>query len=212
MTQALVRVFVAAAAGAFALPLAAQSPAYRFELTPSAAYRFGGEFDNANGAADFDVRESDAQGLLLDIRAKDVNTQWEALYARQSTEVETQPAFGGPALDLDVEYWHFGGTYLFDGRDVRPFIALTAGLTRLDPAPSRFDAENYFSASLGGGVHLRAAKRLGVRLEARVFASLIDDDGELFCASGGATNACALVIDGETLFQWEARAGLVFRF
>jgi hypothetical protein len=200
------------AMAAFALPAAAQSDLPKFELTPFAAYRFGGELDGQSTNTDFDVREGDAQGLLFDIRAKDVNTQWEMLYARQSTELTTQPTFGAPLLDLDVDYLHFGGTYLFDGNEVRPFIALTAGVTRFEPAPSQLDAENYFSASIGGGVHLRADKRVGVRLEGRVFASLINDDGALFCASGAAANACAIVIDGETLFQWEMKAGAVLRF
>jgi hypothetical protein len=31
-------------------------------------------------------------------------------------------------------------------------------------------------------------------------------------ASGGITNGCALTIDGARLMQFEARAGLLFRF
>jgi hypothetical protein len=61
-------------------------------------------------------------------------------------------------------------------------------------------------------VQLRATKRLGVRLEGRAFASLVDSDGNLFCASGGQINGCAFTIDGKTLLQWGAHAGLVFRF
>jgi hypothetical protein len=200
-------------ASAAAFAASAQDMPPRFELTPYAGYRFGGEFEPSTGSEAFELREGSSRGLMLDIRAKDVGTQWEIVYAHQQTELETQPAFGGgPLLDVAADYLHFGGTYLFDGQATRPFVALTAGVTHFEPAVSALETENYFSASLGGGVHLRADKRVGVRLEGRVFATLVNDDGALFCAAGGTTNACAIVVDGDTLFQWEARAGLVVRF
>ncbi len=185
----------------------------RFELTPYAAYRFGGEFEAQSGDQTFELREGNAQGLIFNIRAADVNTQWEALYARQQTRVETQASFsGGPLLDIDVDYLHFGGTYVFDGENTRPFVVLTAGVSHFEPELPGFAGETYFSGSIGGGVQLRAAKRLGVRIEGRAFASLVDSDGGLFCASGGQVNGCAFAIDGKALLQWEAHAGLVFRF
>jgi hypothetical protein len=190
----------------------AQEPS-RFELTPYAAFRFGGEFDEETGSRNFDLDEHAARGLIFNVRATAVSGFWEVFYAHQPTALETQPVFaGGPLLDIDVDYLHFGGVYLFDGEAARPFIGLTAGVTHFDPGLPGFNAETYASGSLGGGIQLRANERIGVRLEGRVFASLVDSDGELFCRSGPQTNACALVVDGTALVQWEARAGVVFRF
>jgi hypothetical protein len=203
---------VPVAVAARATPAAAQESTPRFELTPYAAYRFGGEFDAESGERAFELRERNAQGLIFNVRAADANTQWEALYAHQATEVETQTSFGGGLLGIDVDYLHFGGTYVFDGDTTRPFVALTAGVAHFEPGLPGLSGETYFSASIGGGVQLRATKRLGVRLEGRAFASLVDSDGSLFCASGGPVAGCALAIEGETLIQWEAHAGLVFRF
>jgi hypothetical protein len=187
----------------------------RFELVPYAAYRFGGDFDREGSGDDFDLDEHAASGLILDIRA-DARTQWEVLYAHQRTTVETQTSFDdGARLDVDADYLQFGGTYLFEDGNVRPFIAMTVGVAHFAPGPSDLDSESYLSASLGGGVHLRAAQRIGVRLEARVFASLIESDSTLFCRSGtleGRPSRCALAVDGRTLYQWEGRVGVVFRF
>ena len=163
----------------------------RFELTPYAGYRIGGEFEPAcTDDADPDghhleLHEGNAEGLLLDILTREGNTQWEALYAHQSTAGSPTSSIGGPALDVDVSYFQFGGTYLFDEESdaTVPFIALTAGLTRFAPGLDDIDAENYFSWSLGGGVQLRADRRIGVRLEARLFGSIIDDESSLFCVS-----------------------------
>jgi len=135
------------------------------------------------------------------------------LYTRQETEMDTQSLFvSDPILDLDIEYFHFGGTYLFDGENTRPFVAMTVGLSRFDPQLSDLNAESYFSASFGGGVQLRASKRLGVRIEGRVFTTFIANDSDLFCRSSSGTNICAIRVDGTTLTQWEFRAGLVVRF
>jgi hypothetical protein len=208
----------AALLAAAALPrlAAAQEAPPRFELTPYAAYRIGGEFEDAATADGFDVREGNADGLVFNIRTDSVNAQWELLYAHQRSELQTRPTFAGaPTLAIDADYLQFGGTYLFDGTRVRPFIALTAGLVRFEPGRSGIEAENYLSGSFGGGVHLRADRRIGVRLEGRVYGSLIDDDGDLFCVSGGLlspVSGCALAVDGDAFIQWEARAGVVFRF
>ena len=195
------------------LSAGAQESPPRFELTPYAAYRIGGEFEDADDGTTFDLHEGNANGLIFNMRTAEGNTQWEVLYAHQSTELETRPTFAGaPLLSLDVDYWQFGGTYVFDGTSVQPFVALTAGLARFEPAGSGIEAENYFSGSLGGGLRLRADRRVGVRLEGRVFGSLIDSEGGLFCRSGPAGAACALAVDGDALFQWEVKAGVVFRF
>src|SRR5262245_9209198 len=180
---------VAALSTAMAVaPAGAQEPPFRFEVTPYAAYRVGGEFEpqeaEPKAAGGFELHEGNAEGLIFDIRTSEGNGQWEVLYAHQATELETQSSFvGGPTLDIDVSHFQFGGTYLFDvdNHAIAPFLSLTAGLARFEPRLDGADAENYFSWSLGGGVHLRADKRIGVRLEARAFSSIIDDDSSVFC-------------------------------
>ncbi len=193
-------------------PAAAQDDSFMFEITPFTAYRIGGQFDEKDGDGQFELNESDAQGIMLNIRANP-NGQYELLYARQDTEVDTQALFAtDPMLDLDVEYFQFGGTYLFDGENIRPFVAMTFGLTHFDPQPAEFDSETYFSASFGGGVQLNASQRIGVRIEGRVFTTLVESDSDIFCSSTDGVGACLIQVDGTTLTQWEARAGLVFRF
>ncbi len=219
---ASIQLVAAVAAGLATVPVAAQEPPLRFELTPYAGYRIGGEFEPQSASDDIDpdgrhleLHEGNAEGLLLDILTREGNTQWEALYAHQSTELETQPSFvGGPTLDIDVSYFQFGGTYLFDENSdtTVPFIALTAGLTRFEPGLDDIDAENYLSWSLGGGVQLRADRRIGVRLEARLFGSLIEDESSLFCVSSPTVSGCALSVEGDVLYQFEARVGIVARF
>jgi hypothetical protein len=193
-------------------PAAAQDKPLKFEITPYAAYRMGGNFDEQDGDGRVDLNDSNAQGLMFNVKANH-NGQYELIYARQSTDADTRGFLvNDQTIDIDIEYFQFGGTYLFDGDNTRPFIALTLGVSRFDPGTTDSDSESFFSASFGGGVQLNANKRLGVRLEARVFTTFLDDDSDIFCRSINGAGACLIQIDGTLLSQWEARAGLVFRF
>ena len=194
-----------------AAPAAASDAAPRFEITPNAAYRVGGTFDDKNSDASLELRESSAWGLVVNGRVE-ADTEWELLYSRQSTEVAASGLASPQALfDIDIDFLHFGGTYLFDGERVRPFVALTVGATRFSPGLPGFSARTYASASLGAGWKFRVGEHVGLRLEARGFGTLIDSSSRLFCASDGG-GACLIVARGEVLYQWEARAGISVRF
>ena len=54
--------------------------------------------------------------------------------------------------------------------------------------------------------------RLGIRLEARAYGTLMDANTDLFCQTGPDMNICAIRIDGSLLSQFELFAGVVFRF
>jgi hypothetical protein len=196
-------------------PAAADGHDPRFELTPYLGYAIGGEFEQQDGSAKYELDEGNSAGLVFNIVARDVNTQWQVLYGEQSTHLKTPVSFAPSArLGLDVEYFQFGGTYLFDddGDDTRPFVALTAGVTHFAPTLAGVDSESFFSGSIGGGVQLLKTHRVGVRLEARVFATFVNTDGAIFCHSGPQAGGCAITIHGTALYQFEASAGVVFRF
>ncbi|MDH3548496.1 MAG: hypothetical protein OEQ16_04040, partial [Gammaproteobacteria bacterium] len=116
------------------------------------------------------------------------------------------------AFDLDVEYLHVGGTYLFDGDRVRPFIAATIGASHFAPQTSGFGSETFVSGSIGGGWKISLGKTLALRVEARGYATLVDNDSRLFCESSDAGGSCLLILEGSFFTQWETRAGLTFRF
>lgn len=186
----------------------------RFELTPFAAYQWGGGFEQTSTGTTLELDDSASFGLIFNIRV-DADRQVEIFYSRQKTETDTEGLFvNDPVLDLDVQYLHFGGTVAFDTDNPlgRPYIVATIGASRLEPRGSGFDAETFFSFSFGGGVKLFPDKRLGLRLEGRLFGTLIDSSSEIFCRSGFDTNFCAVRVEGDFLFQWQAMAGLVFRF
>jgi len=193
---------------------AAEHGAYRFELTPFAAWRLGGGFSSGEEEGSktrLDLDDDAAFGLVLNIPS-DEPTEWEFVLSHQPTAIERRSATDARAIDLNISYAHLGGRYLFDGNQVRPYIAATLGLTHLDPRDREFRSETKFSFAIGGGYQFFPAARFGLRLDARAFGTVLDSSGSLFCRAGPEAADCRIAARGRMLWQWEIGAGASLRF
>jgi len=179
------------------------------EITPYAGYTIGGSFtDNATGAS-LDVQEGGSFGLVLGL-PDTPETQYELFYGVQRTKVTGGGTFGGGTLfDLDIHYLHLGGTYLFTGEKVRPFVSGGLGATHFVPSGSGMNAKTYFSLSLGGGVKVPISGHVGLRFEGRGFMTILPDSTEIFCVSSGGA-ACNVKVQGDVLGQVLLMAGITF--
>jgi hypothetical protein len=196
---------------------ATAEPRYGIEITPFAGYRLGGEFEAGEEAdpstPDIDLDDASTFGLAINWRAEE-NTEWEVYASRQSTSLDTAGLFApedDPPADLDITYLQVGGTYWFEGEHARPFIVATVGVSRFEPDDAAFDSEAFFAFSIGGGYKLWPTSRLGLRLEGRLFGSIVDSDEAVFCRTSGEVSGCLVAASGDALWQWELMAGLVFR-
>ena len=190
----------------------AQEQSFDFEITPFGAYRYGGEFKETDRNFSIDLDDGESFGLILNARHSH-NTQWEILYSRQETSASTTGlGLSDPKLDITIEYLQAGGTYLWDGDTVRPFLAATLGVSQVDITTPGYDSDSFFSFSLGLGFQVAPTNRLGLRLEARGYGTLLDSSSDLFCEFGPSNNICVVRIDGTIMWQVEALAGIVFRF
>ena len=107
---------------------------------------------------------------------------------------------------MTVDHYQVGGlTELATGR-ARPFLTGLLGLTRYEASG---DHELRFSASAGGGVKLFPTPRVGVRLDGRVFATLVDADADVLACSPGF---CVGSINAWLVWQVEFTSGVVVRF
>jgi len=199
----LTLVMLVASAGALA-----QTVPGAFTLTPYGGGSFGGTFEDEDSDLSVNLADSSAFGLILDYQNA-ANTQYELIYSRVSTDADIS---GGTLADIDLHTLQGGGTYQFDGDRILPFIAATLGGTRVDAAG--YDADTFFSFSVGGGVQIAPSKRLGLRLEARAFGTLVRSGSSIFCVSdpAGGNAGCAITVAGDMLWQVQAMAGVVFRF
>ncbi len=187
----------------------ASAAAAQFEITPFAGLTWGGTFSDSVTGTTLRADDTTSYGLMLDIQ-KDERAQYELYISRQATRLRTDqgPFTGNPLFDLDIEYYHIGGTYTEAEGRVKPYVVGGLGATHMVPKGPGLNAETKFSFNLGGGVKLQATERIGFRLEARWFGTLFNGGGAVFCANG----ACAVNVQGDLFSQVVANAGVSFGF
>jgi Outer membrane protein beta-barrel domain len=185
---------------------------FRFELTPFIGYRVGGSFEDEDTGESVDLDESGSYGLIFNIVEK-ANTQYEFSWSHQGTSVDLTESGGNPAkLDLDIDLFQLGGTYLFDGNFARPYIVATLGAAHYRSKSEISESETYFAFSIGGGWKLWPTRRFGLRLEGRYYGTLVQSNSKIFCGSSPQNAGCLIQTSGKLLSQWEVMAGGVFRF
>ena len=182
------------------------------EITPFAGYRTSGSFDLEGVDGSYRLDDSESFGLLFNLRQSG-NTQWEVLYSRQETTARLEGSTGSaPLVDTDIQVLQLGGTYQGEGETARPYVAMTLGGTHIKATTNVSQSDTFFSGSLGVGLNIVPNKRLGIRLEARVYGTIMNSSTDLFCSTGPDANVCAVRIEGSLFSQFEAFAGIVFRF
>lgn len=190
----------------------AQSNSLDTELTLFGGIRTGGEISVADSDEEYKAQDASSFGLIWNTKQKS-NTEWEVYYSQQQTEVElSDPLLSLPPIDLDVYTLQLGGTYLFDGNGVRPYLAMTIGGTHVKSSSESGDSDTFFSGSIGLGLKFREGERLGFRLEGRAHGILLSSSSTVFCQSGPDESVCLVQIEGDMFAQFEAFAGVTFRF
>jgi hypothetical protein len=183
--------------------------AAEYEVTPFAGYTMGGDFQNAETGQSLSFNDTSSYGIMLDFRQAE--EAWIELYfSRQQTKLKADQGLfvGNPLLDVNVEYYHIGGTYSQATGKVKPFVVGTFGATHMVPQGAGLNSETKFSLSLGGGVKLYLTEHVGLRLDARWFGTLFNGSGGVFCSNG----ACLVTVQGDVLSQYTANAGIILAF
>ena len=186
----------------------APSHGQALEVTPFIGYRFGGGFFERVTGETVDLDGARAAGAVVNVRVGD-GLFVEALVTHQTAEVTVPPGPFAPPVRwrIAVDHWQGGGLQEFGrSRQVRPFATGLLGLTRYG---SEGDDEIRFSVAGGGGVKLMPGRRLGVRLDGRVFATFAYVDAQVL---GCGPGVCLAGIRADIVWQAEFSVGLVVAF
>ena len=176
------------------------------EVTPMLGYRTGGEFNAIGVPATLKLEEAETYGVTIDIDHGKYQ-QITVLYSRQETSLRTSQ-FGvqNPLFDVDVEYLHIGGNQIWIKEKMRPFFGATVGATHFNT--QEYSSTTRLSFSIGGGSKFFLTKRIALMVGARAYATLFNSSSSIFCGNNG----CSAAVSGSALFQFEATAGVTFRF
>ena len=193
-------------------PALSQAQEATAEITAFGGYRFGGTFEEEESEARYELKDSPSFGLILNIRHQDP-TQWEIFYSQQQTEAEYSGATpNDPEVDVELHVLQLGGTYQWDGEVARPYLAATLGGTHVRTRSAESRSDTFVSGSIGVGMKFLPTSRVGIRVEARAYGTLVSSSTDLFCSTGPDQNICAIRLEGKMLSQVETFAGITVRF
>jgi hypothetical protein len=185
----------------------------RAELTGSVGYSLNVGISASEGSLDLQDNISYAGSLGLYIRP---GYQLEAAYSYTGGTVVLEDQPGG---DLDTDLadisMHRIGVNGVREQPVRnsrvtPFVVGGIGMTILDSDYEGADSETrfMFSGGLGVKVPMGGSGRTVLKLQSRVYATLLSSEGAFWCGAGG----CAGTISGTALWQFDFSGGLGIRF
>lgn len=176
----------------------------RFGVTPLIGYRDGGSFRETAGGSSIDLDGGASYALALNMAAAE-GGEYELFYSHHASELDA-----ATPVDIGVEYLHIGGTTpLSDGKRVKSYFGAGVGATRFSPEPASLKSATRWSLSVATGMKVSLGEHFGLRFEVRGYATWLNGRTDLLCASSAA---CAIEAKGDSLLQYEALGGAVFRF
>jgi hypothetical protein len=185
----------------------------RFEITPFATYRFGGEVNadsNDFFRRDVEIDDGGGYGISFGIPLS-YGLQLELQADRQESEFTVDDGLFEPDADIadvDVTYYHAGLLWHWGGGQVNPFFSISGGLSEIDIDLPRVDSEHRPSLGLGGGAKVFFTDNVGMRFEGRAYFTHLDDDDDRRHRDDFFDDDD----DDEVMTQGEARVGLIFAF
>jgi hypothetical protein len=190
-------------------PLSSSRNARRhLEIVPFSGYQIGGKFEDEETDTDLEINDSSTWGFLVDYDFSR-HSQIEFYYSHQETELSSGGLISDDDLfDLDVDYYHLGGTFIWRGNKLEPYMVGTLGLTRFDPESSEANSMTRFSFGFGGGVRYFPIKRVGMYLGGRAFVTFVESDYTYRSDDDGTT----IRIESNALWQFQFMAGMVIVF
>jgi hypothetical protein len=177
-------------------------------LTVYGGYRDGGRFTEETSGERLEVEGSGAISLAYDF-AKDASRAYQIFLSHQRSDLSLKnvPAATRESIGMNITYLHVGGTNFWQGRLGKGWYVVGGlGATFFDPGEG-FDSELRASGNLGFGYEQPLGKNLGLRFEARGYATLVNSSGGFFCSGG-----CVVSISGDLFTQGEVMLGLSARF
>jgi Outer membrane protein beta-barrel domain len=183
------------------------TPPTRFSLGAFVGYRGGGSGTDTTTGASYQLAPAKSYGLVADFNvAPDI--QVELLWSQQNTHVQQTTPVNAQLFDVNIGYYQIGGVYLFTSEGVQPFMVASMGATYFSPQQGGYQNETKFSFGIGGGVKLPVGRHFGLRLEARAYGTVLNNNSSVVC-----TNAsCLIHVSGNLMWQYEANAGVYLSF
>ncbi|WP_144213293.1 outer membrane beta-barrel protein [Shewanella donghaensis] len=181
-------------------------------VSPFGGYSFGSsEFDIGDvsipeSTGGLKISESEHYGVMVGVTTNDPGNIY-FLYSSQQTDLRSSSFTSDVFTDLDVDYFHVGGSLFFPNGNFKPYVTVSAGVTHMRPG-NDFSTETKFSMGFGGGVAYEITPQVALFADVRGYATFVNSDNTFFCGP----NECLWHISADVMWQGQANVGLEFKF
>ena len=181
----------------------------KFELTPFLGYTWGGTiYADQTNVFNQDVNAASKGNIGVDFAVPlRQGFKLELMATHQNTDLQTGSGLFSPnnkVASMDINYYQAGLQIPFDvGRNVSPFMIVTAGVGNFSPDIAGVSSATRFAMSVGGGVKVPINPNVGVRFDIRAYVSQLGNDS--------ACNLCSYGYNS-TFYQGQANLGVFFSF
>jgi hypothetical protein len=175
------------------------------EFVGFAGFRTGGSLaNNADELLELDGGTS--YGGVIDVNLHKGNFKLEALYSHNQSGIKLDQFVSGSSLDIAIDYIQAGILQETGNEKTRFYASVLLGATLF--RPTAFDSVTKFSFSVGGGLKIFLGKNVGLRLDARAFATPTEASAGAVCGNG----TCLLNFSGSILWQGDFTGGVILAF
>lgn len=182
----------------------------KFELTPFLGYTWGGTiYADQTNVFNQDVNAASKGNIGVDFAVPlRQGFKLELMASHQNTDLQsgTGDLFrpNNRVASMDVNYYQAGFQIPFNtGRNVYPFVIVTAGVASLSPNITGVSSATRFAMSAGGGVKVPINPNVGFRFDIRGYVTQLGNDS--------ACNVCNYGYNS-TFYQGQANLGVFFSF
>ncbi|GAA0785054.1 MULTISPECIES: outer membrane beta-barrel protein [Pseudomonadati] len=179
-------------------------------IAPFGGYSFGGNgldvLVKSDTTTDLDMSEGGSSGLIVGMTTNDPGNMY-FLFSRHNTDLRQGGLSSDILTELEVNYFHLGGTLYFPNGNINPYITASAGLTQLRP-DKQYSSETNFSMGLGGGVAYELTDNVSIFADIRGYATFVNSTGGLFCNQA----SCIWQIEGDLMWQGQTNIGVAVSF
>jgi len=179
-------------------------------IAPFGGYSFGGNgldvLVKSDTTTDLDMSEGGSSGLMVGMTTNDPGNMY-FLFSRHNTDLRQGGLSSDILTELEVNYFHLGGTLYFPNGNINPYITASAGLTQLRP-DKQYSSETNFSMGLGGGVAYELTDNVSIFADIRGYATFVNSTGGLFCNQA----SCIWQIEGDLMWQGQTNIGVAVAF
>ncbi len=177
-------------------------------VAPFAGYSFGGsEFATTDTdtleQGSLQIEEAEHIGFMAGITTQDPGNIY-FLYSHQESSLNGGGSFNSDRLtDLDLDYFHLGGSLFFPQGNFRPYVTTSVGFTHMRPGDD-FSNETKLSMAVGGGIEYQMLKGVSLFADVRAYATFINGSQSLFCSGG----QCRWYVQSDVMWQGQANLGI----